>query len=147
MLSFSRQINLKNHVREINSDKNDTKIALANVIWLVLLPINALVCNANASATLASKSLLVYLQKAFLVREKRSSINVSLIPAKGWTAVTDMMMSTMFMTSRGKMAILLLRTFIVLARILIKTRMVMIWRNWLKQTGENIYILSAIHKF
>lgn len=147
MLSFSRQINLKNHVREINSDKNDTKIALANVIWLVLLPINALVCNANASATLASKSLLVYLQKAFLVREKRSSINVSLIPAKGWIAVTDMMMSTMFMTSRGKMAILLLRTFIVLARILIKTRMVMIWRNWLKQTGENIYILSTIHKF
>ena len=147
MLSFSRQINLKNHVKEINSDKNGTKIALANVIWLAPLPINALVCNANASATLASKSLLVYLQKAFLVREKRSSINVSLIPAKGWTAVTDMTTNTMFTTSHGKMAILLLRTFIVLARILIKTRMETIWRNWLKQTGENIYILYAIHKF
>lgn len=120
---------MKSHAREINSDKSGTRIALANVIWLVLRLTNVLVCNANASVILASKSLSVYPQRVFLVRERRSSINVSLIPAKGWTVVTVTMTSITFMINHGKMVILSLRTFIVPARISIKTHTEMIWKN------------------
>lgn len=129
MLSFSRQIRLRSHVRETNSDKSGIRIALANVIWLALHLTNALVCNVNASATLASKLLSAYPQRAFPLREKRSSISGFLIPAKGWTVVTGTMTSTMYMTNHGKMAILLLHTFIALARISIKTHTAMTWKN------------------
>lgn len=91
-----------------------------------------------------AKSLSVYPQRAFPVRERRNSINVSLILVKEWTVVTDTTMSITFMTSHGKMAILSLRTFIVLARISIKTRMGTIWRNWLRQTGENLLVLFVV---
>lgn len=129
MLSFSRQIRLKSHARETNLDKSGTRIALANVIWLAPHLTNVLVCNANANATLVSKSLSACPQRVFLAQEKRSLISVSLIPAKGWTAATDMTMNTTFMTSRGKMAILSLRTFIVPTRISTKTHTGTIWRN------------------
>lgn len=129
MLSFSRQIRLRSRVRETNSDKSGIRIALANVIWLALHLTNALVCNVNASATLASKLLSAYQQRAYLVREKRSSISDFLIPAKGWTVDTDTTTNTMYTISHGKMAIPLLHTFTARARISIKTHTAMTWKN------------------
>lgn len=126
----------RSHAREINSDKNDTRIAPVNVILHVPHLTNDLVCNASVSATLASRSRLACPRRAFRILERRSSINVSSTVAKAWTAVTATMTSTTCTTNHGRTAIPSLRIFIVLARISIKTLMAMISRNWLRQTGE-----------
>lgn len=123
MLKYLLQIKLRSHAKGINSGKSDIRIALANVIWPALPLTNVLVCNANVSVILVNKLLLAYPQKVFLILEKHSSTNVSSTLARAWIVVTDMMMNTTCMTNHGRTAILSLLTFIVLARISIKTLM------------------------